>query len=55
LAKFSQHPFLLPSPAALFLSMFPDYLFRANASSGVILNLYEFSFYELLVWGLLGS
>jgi hypothetical protein len=26
LAKFSQHPFLLPPPPALFLSVFPDYL-----------------------------
>ncbi len=32
LAKFLQHPFLLPPPAALFLSVFPDYLLRANAS-----------------------
>jgi len=52
LAKFLQHPFLLPPLVALFLFVFPNYLFHANASWGVILNLW---IYELLVWGLLGS
>jgi hypothetical protein len=32
LAKFSQRPFLLPPLAAFFLSVFPNYLLRANAS-----------------------